>query len=1059
MPFLKPLALPLLAFFLFSGAAAAEDVTVSLVMDRSAGPPARIAFAALGRALGQKGIAVEDVPDFAAARGAMVVVAGVGPNASPSFLTLSASLGVQLPTEAECLAVRRGAWRGRQVILAAGGDNLGLAYALYDIADRVGWGGSAADPLAAVRDAAERPHVRDRSVSTYAMQQAYFEQRLFDEDYWRAYFDNLVRNRFNNFSLLFGYESSGFLAPPYAWFFDLPEFPEVKAAGVTAEQQQRYLRALNRVVDLAHERGLHFTLGIWDHIYDGVSSYYTPGVWDHLPAVDGRQPRWPVEGLNAQNLVPYTQAALRRFLILVPNLDGIQFRMHGESGLSKAGLRNFWEPIFQLMAREHPRIRFDARAKEFPRDLIESAVADGVPLRLVTKVLAEQVGLPFHPASVQPRDQFQTRDSYFDLLRYPRIYPMQWREWTSGTMRLLWWGDPDFARRFADSTHLYDGDGFEVAEPLATKMASQPHDLAPIPTLNPPYRFTRYEFERYWPFFQMFGRLGYDPATPPETWDRPFIAHFGAVAGPRLETALHRASWILPRIIEYSLPPDKFPTTRGWPERQRWDDLPVYARAEPADPTLFASFEEEARWRLAGEDTPKVRLEDTGAWFHRTAENVLAEVKAAEDAAGPRPGPEFVCAATDLKILANLAEYHSRRIQSGLAYALFKASNEVGALDDAIAAERSAVAAWSGLVAAAGDVYSDNLALGLPLARNTEAVKEDLSGHWRDEMPRFAAGVAALERERAAFRPLVRRDEGELRPGRGGLASRAAPNGNYEVRVAIAGPAGPMGIVANGINYSEVFTVPAGQRAERTLIAPVVDGKLSVLLQVSADGRAGVSEIRTTRVDPLIAHVPVRRLAPGENLVIRATVAGVGELRGVRLTYGDSRAGFRTVDLQSAGPWVYRAVVPAAELTDGMEYFLEAQDQAGRLGRWPAAGRSSIEITADTQPPRVHHTPVASAAAGQSLRIAAEVTDPAGVKWVRVRYRGVSQYQDYRTLEMLPTGHGHEFAAQIPGDQIGGAFDFMYFIEAMDRVGNGVIAPDMETETPYVVVKLRRDAN
>jgi hypothetical protein len=32
----------------------------------------------------------------------------------------------------------------------------------------------------------------------------------------------------------------------------------------------------------------------------------------------------------------------------------------------------------------------------------------------------------------------------------------------------------------------------------------------------------------------------------------------------------------------------------------------------------------------------------------------------------------------------------------------------------------------------------------------------------------------------------------------------------------------------------------------------------------------------------------------------------------------------------------------------------------------------------------------------------------------------------------------------------------MYFIEAMDKDGNGRIHPDLSKETPYVVVKLQR---
>ena len=38
-------------------------------------------------------------------------------------------------------------------------------------------------------------------------------------------------------------------------------------------------------------------------------------------------------------------------------------------------------------------------------------------------------------------------------------------------------------------------------------------------------------------------------------------------------------------------------------------------------------------------------------------------------------------------------------------------------------------------------------------------------------------------------------------------------------------------------------------------------------------------------------------------------------------------------------------------------------------------------------------------------------------------------------------------------------WDFMYLIEVMDNCGNGNIYPDLETETPYVVVRLERDVS
>jgi len=77
------------------------------------------------------------------------------------------------------------------------------------------------------------------------------------------------------------------------------------------------------------------------------------------------------------------------------------------------------------------------------------------------------------------------------------------------------------------------------------------------------------------------------------------------------------------------------------------------------------------------------------------------------------------------------------------------------------------------------------------------------------------------------------------------------------------------------------------------------------------------------------------------------------------------------------------------------------------------------------------------------------------VKQLRLRYRNVTQFEDYKSLDMTPGDNG-SYSATVPGDQIGPKYDFMYLIEVMDNNGNGAIYPDMETETPYVIVRLQR---
>lgn len=57
---------------------------------------------------------------------------------------------------------------------------------------------------------------------------------------------------------------------------------------------------------------------------------------------------------------------------------------------------------------------------------------------------------------------------------------------------------------------------------------------------------------------------------------------------------------------------------------------------------------------------------------------------------------------------------------------------------------------------------------------------------------------------------------------------------------------------------------------------------------------------------------------------------------------------------------------------------------------------------------------------------------------------------------MLPTGDGDLYQAVIPAEHVLPTWDLMYLIEVMDRRSNGQIYPDLNKETPYVVVRLMR---
>ena len=848
-------------------AAGAPHPAVSLVLHPDTTKPEQHGLEKLRQALQKQGTNVEETSSLDQATGEVVIVAGL-PTVG-NVARLLAELRLTPSNERESLLVRKFNRQGKTVVLVTGADPRGLMYGLLDVADRVGWGKAGSQPLSEVRDTAENPYTPERALSIYTFNRAYWESRFYDEAYWARYLDLLAKSRFNSLVVIFGYENGGFLAPCYPYFFNVEGFPDVRMVGIMPEQQRRNLDALNRLIQMAHDRGIKFTAGIWDHIYrGGVQGGGIPGAEEAT-----KQPvAGLVWGVTGENLVPYTKAALAEFVKRVPALDAIQFRMHDESGLKNTEQEAFWRDVFQMMKQAAPHLRLDLRAKGLPDCVIQSAIETGVPFRITTKYWMEQMGLPFHPTHINKPNQFDRRHSYADMLRYPQAYKLHWRLWNGGTSRVLLWGDPDYARRFAESSRLYDGDGFEVNEPLCTKMEAQPHDASPFELLSPSHRYYDYEFERYWHFFQVFGRLGYNTNAPAETWQREFEMRFGEDAGPMLEEGLRQASRVLPRIVASCYPYRLFPMTRGWAEKQRLGDLAEYARAEGSDTQQFANFEEEAQIILEGGETAKIRPAANSRWFAQKATRVGEAVSKAEQRVGSRRSKEFESTITDLRILANLALYHSHRIPAAVNYRLFDRTKDPRALAEAITYERKAIEAWRQLAAAAGDFYADDLRMGVRTA--------SLCGHWKDELHALEKGLADLERQQEGQKP-----------------------------------------------------------------------------------------------DPTVSPAP--RFHPN-------TIVGDGEA------------------------------------------------------------------------PQVSHQPVFAAAAGKPLALKATVRDPAGVKWVRLRYRSVNQHQDFRTLAMLYKGDKNYFDAVIPGEEIVPTWDLMYFIEAMDRDGNGAIFPDLDEETPYVVVKLKR---
>lgn len=780
--------------------------------------------------------------------------------------SLLQSVGKSLPAGNEAITIHKGDMEGTPMVVISGSDPNGLMYGLLDVARCIDLNENDQDLLALVEEVQEQALLKERSISTYTMQRAWFEHRIYDEDYLASYFDQLAQSRINNFAIVFGYENGGFMAPPYPYFFDTPGYPDVKMANMTADLQEKNVAAFNRMIELAHNRGISITVGIWDHIYRG--GVQDGGLENEEEGAEAR-----VSGIDSENLLDYNYNAFKKFLDVFPAIDRIQFRMHGESGLTREEMPRFWHRIFSLIADKHPGMPVDIRAKQLPDNIINDGIEQGLAIRVTTKYWMEQMGLPFHPTHVNRQNMDDRRHGYADLLRYPQKYKVHWRLWNGGTTRILQWGDPEYVRRIAQSALLYNGNSIEFNEPLSTKMETQPHDKTPFELLGEAYQYYDYEFERYWYFFDVFGRMTYGGAPPAKIWEAEFARRFGSEAGSVVQEGIHLGSQILPRIVGSAYNYKYFPTTRGWAEKMHFGDLERFSGGGGTDIQQFVSYSEEASNMIHGKEDPRLSVFRNSAWFASMADSIDKVLDAADSKIGDRAeDPEYFSTKTDLKILSGLSRYYAQRVKAAVYYQVFKQTDNILGLDKAIELEALATDEWAGIVEAAGDVYEKDLQMG--------ACNYNMCGHWKDDLGQLEEGLAALKVLREEF---------------------------------------------------------------------------------------------------LEAHPDQEMLLP-----------------------------------------------------------------------------EAINRTSDQSGPDANIERVTSATVGKPIHVSAEVTDQSGVKWVRLRYRHLTQFEDYRTVEMKPDRTTGKFHGVIPGSFVVPKWDVIYFIETMDNAGNGKQYPDFETEAPYVIVHLYR---
>jgi hypothetical protein len=898
----------------------------------------------------------------------------------------------------EAFSVSKSEQQGARSLVIAGSDDTGLAYGIFEILGQIEF--SSAPLFAAIANCNRSPAVRVRSVAMFLYNRELERDWYFSEEFWNRYFELLARSRLNQFTLIFGHQTS-YLAPLFPFMIDVPGYERVKVPDYSAADRVQNLKALQRISVLAGEWGIRFILGIWQqHAH--------------------RYGRNLVEGLSYQDLFDYSPKALAILLKECPAIQGVQFRMNSESGIEEDDQDRFFTAMARATQSVGRQLWVDYRAKGLRSETVSSAQALGIRPVVSSKYWREHMGLPYHGTAIDPIDKERSyrRYGYWDLLYHDRPYQVLYRLWSLGSQKILLWGSLEYARRFALSSGLGDALGFEVCAPLSQKgFGNWPGGNWRI-FAAPELEYYRWEFERYWAFYLTFGLAAYAPGEPQPVLEAEFAKRFGAAA-PDMRAAYESASWIIPFVTATRTPSSS--NFSFWPEMETGGLTDFYIRLGTGDSNRFYRVDEYVEDYLARRPSAKWSPERIASTLDRLAgetERALDRAKAV--APGGASDKEFAATVVDFGALGHLARYHARRLRSALDFAFFARTGERYLLLQAIEHYRKALEHWSALSRLTQPVYNPHLVFNRP---------PDQIGHWKDELPLLQQELERLEKiDRLFLTGATNIEEASARP---------AEPVRYRMRM----------------KWNDENGTPV-RSPDLTLIpdpSPGVPERYSMETP-EAFLQGLTARLRYAR----ILHLPVRNATAGRPIPIHASLFPARSKVPVVLYYRLAGTGFKfaSVDMNQGETNVFTASLPAQVAGQRIFYYIRAAD---RTQFYHGSERVPHEITITDgggAGPSIWHTDVKTAKVGAGLRIRARVDARLAPVIVRLHYRHLDQAEDWNVVEMAPS-QNHEYEALIPGEFVVPGWDLMYAVEAIDAGGAGSFYPDFTQRQPFVVVPVQ----
>ena len=204
----------------------------------------------------------------------------------------------------------------------------------------------------------------------------------------------------------------------------------------------------------------------------------------------------------------------------------------------------------------------------------------------------------------------------------------------------------------------------------------------------------------------------------------------------------------------------------------------------------------------------------------------------------------------------------------------------------------------------------------------------------------------------------------------------------------------------------------------------------------------------------ILGHTPPLKATPGRALPVEVTYATQTGRPKLILFYRNSRqAGYAQAALKLANEFERRWIgeIPAQVMVPGfVEYYFEAVAQpwgpyGGTLRQRPPY---RVLVTDNYEKPAIQITAIEAKPGTDRVKVNVRIETKSTLDFVRAYYKPMPAGYEWNVVDMQATDAGI-YEATLPLTAEG----LLYFVEAVDKEGNGSNYPNFLTETPYLLVK------